>query len=138
MSGPGSRYLTVTRGSLNDERQAARAAGPASSEAGDTVVDGPTKAASPAALAGSLPPPSAPSLSAATDASAPSLGGSGASIAPTSIAQPLEALRRQEIARTRSFLRMAFALAVLVGLMLLVVSGDPTAKAVLGVAIGTV
>ena len=116
----------------------------APAEAGDeTLVDSPTVAASPAALATTSSPPSGP-LSSGTmptegEASAPSLGSApSASLAVTSVAQPLETMRMQEVQRTRAFIRMAFGLAVLVAVMLAFVGGDEAAKKLLYGACGCV
>ena len=61
----------------------------------------------------------------------PSREGTGSgSTRGTSVVTPRETLHLQEITRTRAFVRLAFALAVLTALSMLVLGGDPTAKAV--------
>jgi serine/threonine-protein kinase len=63
------------------------------------------------------------------DTSGPSLG--SGSTSATSIAQPLETLRIQEVSRTRAFLRVALGMAVVTSTLLLFVGGDRVGKIVM-------
>ncbi|MEO7097390.1 MAG: hypothetical protein ABI175_29280, partial [Polyangiales bacterium] len=55
-------------------------------------------------------------------------GTGGGSTRGTSVVTPRETLHLQEVTRTRTFVRLAFALAVLVSATMLVLDGDPMAK----------
>ena len=129
----------------------------------DDTLEQPTQAASPGALSGDAPPivepptianssspkvvastPPSPSadqsggVSTVSPTSAPSLAVGSSSIAQTSLVAPIETLRLQEIARTRAFVRLAFALSVAVGVLAIFIGGDPLAKRVLYIGLGTV
>ena len=94
-------------------------------ELGDPLLDdAPTKAETPASLA-----PDMVSARLAVDASGPSLAASTSSTIAVTTAQ--ETMRLQEIGRTRAFARLAFVLALVVGVALAFVGGDRTAKLVM-------
>ena len=86
--------------------------------------DAPTKAETPASLA-----PDMVSARLAVDASGPSVAASTSSTIAVTTAQ--ETMRLQEIGRTRTFARLAFFLALVVGVALVFVGGDRTAKVVM-------